>query len=90
MAAFTSFLLVAALAASAAQAEKQRKESSKAAKEQKRLIEEQSKPEPPVGIPETGAGEVTKRRQLIAGGRGRTILAGQLTPANVGRKRILG
>ncbi len=83
-------LMAASLALSAMEAEKQRKAASKAAEEQKRLIEEQSKPEPPVGIPETGAGEVTKRRQLIAGGRGRTILAGQLTPANVGRKRILG
>ncbi len=90
MAAFSTILMAAALAASAAQAEQQRKAASKAAKEQKRLIEEQSKPEPPVGIPETGAGEVTKRKQLIAGGRGRTILAGQLTPANVGKKRIFG
>jgi len=45
-------------------------------------------PTPPVGIPETGGGEVTKRRRLILGGRGATILAGQLTPAT--RKRILG
>lgn len=46
-------------------------------------------PEPPIGIPETGGGEVTKRRRLILGGRGRTILAGQLTPSKLG-KRILG
>ena len=46
-------------------------------------------PLPPIGIPETGGGEVTKRRRLITGGRGRTILAGQLTPSKLG-KRILG
>ena len=45
-------------------------------------------PLPPVGIPETGGGQVTKKRRLILGGRGATILAGQLTP-KVG-KRILG
>ena len=45
-------------------------------------------PAPPVGIPETGGGQVTKKRRLILGGRGATILAGQLTP-KVG-KRILG
>ena len=47
-------------------------------------------PEPPVAIPEKGKAEVTKKRQLIRGGRGRTILAGQLTPENIGKKRILG
>ena len=45
-------------------------------------------PAPPIGIPETGGGQVTKKRRLILGGKGATILAGQLTP-KVG-KRILG
>jgi len=47
-------------------------------------------PEPPVGIPETGAGDVTQKRKLIKSGRGGTILAGQLAPANIFKKRILG
>lgn len=47
-------------------------------------------PLPPIGIPETGGGEATKRRRLILGGRGKTILAGQLTPTKVGKRRILG
>lgn len=45
-------------------------------------------PPPPIGIPETGGGQVTKRRKLITGGRRGTILAGQLTPTT--RKKILG
>lgn len=47
-------------------------------------------PEPPVAIPETGEGEITKQRTLIKGGRGKTILAGQMTPQNVLKKKILG
>lgn len=54
------------------------------------LREPLPKPEPPVAIPEKGEAEVTKKRQLIQGGRGRTILAGQLTPKKIGRTQVLG
>ena len=45
-------------------------------------------PEPPIGIPETGTGGMARMKKLIRGGRGRTILAGQLTPST--RKKVLG
>ena len=47
-------------------------------------------PEPPVAIPETGEGQVTKTKAAVKGGRGGTILAGQMTPANIQKKKILG
>jgi hypothetical protein len=47
-------------------------------------------PEAPVAIPETGEAEVTKRRSMMQGGRGKTILAGQMAPANIFKKRLLG
>lgn len=54
------------------------------------------KPEPPpppaapVGKPEIGEAEATKEKRLVKGGRQGTILTGQLTPENIGKKRLLG
>lgn len=49
-----------------------------------------TEPEPPVAIPEKGEAEVTKAGKGIKAGRGGTILAGQLTPERIGKKRVLG
>ena len=51
---------------------------------------EPPKPEAPVAIPETGEGDVTQKRSMIKSGRGGTILAGQMAPANIFKKKILG
>lgn len=45
-------------------------------------------PEPPAGLPETGAGDVTKQRKLMQGVK--TNLTGQLTPSNIRKRRLLG
>ena len=47
-------------------------------------------PDPPVAIPEKGEGDITKRRTMVKGGRGGTILTGQLSPQNILKKRVLG
>ena len=47
-------------------------------------------PEPPVAIPETGEAQVTKTRAAVKGGRGSTILTGQMTPQNIKKKKVLG
>ena len=47
-------------------------------------------PEPPVAMPEKGDANVIKTGSMIKGGRGGTILAGQMTPANILKKKILG
>ena len=47
-------------------------------------------PEPPVAMPEKGEAQVTKARAAVKGGRGSTILAGQMTPANILKKKIFG
>ncbi len=46
-------------------------------------------PEPPIALPEKGEADLTKRRPAIKGGRGGTILAGELTPKTK-KKEILG
>lgn len=46
-------------------------------------------PEPPIALPEKGVADLTKRRPAIKGGRGGTILAGELTP-ETRKKKILG
>ncbi len=48
-----------------------------------------AKPEPPIALPEKGEADLTKRRPAIKGGRGGTILAGELTPKTK-KKEILG
>ena len=55
-------------------------------------VETQPLPEPlpPVAIGEKGEAEITKRGTAIKAGRGGTILAGELTPEKIGKKRILG
>ncbi len=80
----TTLLLAAGLGYGIYASEKARKEAKEAAKEPL------PPPEPPIAVPEKGEGEVTKQRRLITGGRRGTILAGQLTPTQVGKKRILG
>ena len=47
-------------------------------------------PEPPVAIPETGEAQVTKTKAAVKGGRGGTILAGQMAPQNIRKKKVLG
>ena len=47
------------------------------------------KPAAPVGVPETGEADVTKKRKAIKSGRGGTILAGDLAPQNTGKARLL-
>ena len=47
------------------------------------------KPAPPVGVPETGEAEVTKKRKMIKAGRGGTILTGALAPKKTGKARLL-
>jgi len=47
-------------------------------------------PDPPVAMPETGEADVTQKRQMIKAGRGGTILAGQMAPSNIFKKKILG
>jgi len=47
-------------------------------------------PEPPVAIPEMGDANVIKTGSMIKRGRGGTILAGQMTPSNIKKKKILG
>lgn len=84
MPAVTTYLLAAGLGYGIYASEKARKEAKEAAKEPL------PPPEPPLGVPETGTGEVTRQKHMIRGGRGGTILAGQLTPERVGKKRILG
>ena len=48
------------------------------------------KPDPPVAIPETGEADVTKNRKMIKAGRGGTVLAGQMTPPNIFKSKVLG
>lgn len=45
------------------------------------------KPEPPVAMPEKG---VMKQRKTVKAGRGGTIYTGQMAPANIFKKRLLG
>jgi len=47
------------------------------------------KPEAPVGVPETGEAETTKKRKAIKAGRGGTILTGDLAPQKTGKARLL-
>ena len=47
-------------------------------------------PKPPVGMPETGEADVTQQRKMIKAGRGGTILAGELAPENIKKKKVLG
>ena len=47
-------------------------------------------PEPPVAMPETGEAQVTKTKAAVKGGRGGTILAGQMAPQNIRKKKVLG
>jgi hypothetical protein len=62
--------------------------ASQAAKPPK--AEEPPPPEPPPGIPETGEAQAGIDRRKMIGGRGRTILTGELAPSNVGKKGLLG
>lgn len=48
------------------------------------------KPEPPVAMPETGAADITRQKKILTAGRGGTILAGQLAPQNIFKRRLLG
>ncbi len=84
MPSFTGMLLAGALGYGIYSSEKARREAKEA--EPPPLPE----PEPPVAIPETGEGEVTRKRKLIKAGRAGTILTGQLAPENIGKKGVLG
>ena len=47
------------------------------------------KPEAPIGVPETGEADTTKKRKAIKAGRGGTILTGDLAPQKTGKARLL-
>ena len=47
-------------------------------------------PEPPVAIGETGEGDISKKRMYQSEGRGKSILAGETTPENTRKKKVLG
>lgn len=53
-------------------------------------VPEPPPPEPPPAIAEVGEAQAGIERKKIQGGRGRTILTGELAPANIGKRGLLG
>lgn len=47
-------------------------------------------PDPPIVKGQEGEGVTGIQNKFIKAGRGGTILSGQLTPSNIGKKRLLG
>jgi len=51
---------------------------------------EQKPPDPPIAMPETGEADATQKHKITKAGRGGTVLAGQMTPSNIFKRKILG
>jgi len=51
---------------------------------------EQKPPDPPIAIPETGEADATQKHKITKAGRGGTVLAGQMAPSRIFKKKVLG